>query len=831
MKYFLFIASLLFIITAQAQSDTIRGKPFYKNGVQVPDLPITDSSFKVVNSSTLKKILAGRIGNIDLTPYLRSDVASNTYSTLEQYSDLNNNVVSNSTAIEDIYNRFATIAMLNDFLLKGDTAGLARKVEVDTAKVNLRAEIAASTGNGNTALLKAIRDSLMAGALINIKWFNPNVGDSVTPAIAAFTAAKALSAAWGNRAIYFPAGYYPAVDANGWLIGQSNVHLIGDGESTVLLPAAGQVFGGLQMAPYRDAGWQNQPAQVYTYEDSAAIGQDYIVMKVGQDLSLLTPGTQIFINDGASHYDQLYGEHNVVYKVQGRRVYLKDNLSRDYTAARGSWAATVAQSFVMPDSGQTVTVTLTGEVPSVTNAYGISINNNLFQVTATTATTATITNMGKGNAASGTVINAGAAVMKGREVIIASSVVHDVTVENMTVIGRRKALNVSNSYNTTFKNVHFKWLPASDGGGWTIDGDDGKYATLDHCIVEAPFFWQSQLARSFTGFEAINTTFHNASIDFTEFATGEIANCTFEEGMEIDSVERLPNSPAITIGASSANINIHHNTFRLSNRIAAISNQPDIQTYVGQSGNGITLDNNTIYCNNCTYAINVVRNGAITISNNKIFGSVNYLFSVDGMLYADTSNQRNRGTNWFNYINTCKIINNSFGGYLDGLSSRIWHNVEFVGNDINRFDSLSVANSNNANALGNVLRGTDTLPIQRLIVKNNTFRHWNLNSKSFNIPAMDSLHMDISLNYFYDNVGTGAKDSIVTVFTPYDNRYNKGGGTFTGVTVNTGKQVQFFENADGSISIQLVQSTITGAMTSTEGNTLTTTEGDIIITN
>lgn len=59
------------------------------------------------------------------------------------------------------------------------------------------------------------------------------------------------------------------------------------------------------------------------------------------------------------------------------------------------------------------------------------------------------------------------------------------------------------------------------------------------------------------------------------------------------------------------------------------------------------------------------------------------------------------------------------------------------------------------------------------------------------------------------------------------------GGGITAVTVNTGKQIQFFENADGSISIQAVSqpSTPNNTIKTTQGDVIKTTQGDIIIFN
>lgn len=616
-----------------------------------------------------------------------------------------------------------------------------------------------ATDNTGTVLLSATTGGqykrIFSGAL-NIMWFGAKA-DGVTNDIPAWTLAKAALPAVGGT-IYFPKGRYMS-DANGWLVYRNNVYMKGDGmNATVLLTPDASNATGLMLGQYRDGGWSLTPSTLYTYVDSAAVGQGWIKLKAGQDKSLFKKNTVLFFNGGANYYDQYYGEFQIIDTVMGDKVFLKYNLSKDYTVVRSSWNGTLTADFTPPAVGATAVAQISNP-PAFAANVAISIGNDLYQVTAVSGNNVTVSNLGKGNGTA--VIPTGTHVFKARAFYITPSTAYNTIVEDMTIEGHRKALVVSNSVKSYFNRVRFVYHNGSTAGGLWLDGDDGRDLIMDNCEVYSDIFKTSQMARSFGDIKFTKTKFFQSNLEFSEFNYNfDVEDCDIHIHKTSDTTVV---GWAINVGVTTSNGRIHNNRIFVSDGTSGITIS-DIQGYRATSRAGMEVSNNTLYLNNCGSGISINGNGTVSITNNTIIGRVSTIFGgTDGSLYGATSQVDPSGR--FAFGSNLTLKGNTFVGYANAFTGRTDPvNLDIEDNYVSLFGPGPVPDAG-ALSLGNIVRGsvasitpTLTVPAERMVIKNNLFKGWNYNQFSINLQRPVNNRVDVSNNRFIDQVGTYRAD-------------------------------------------------------------------------
>jgi hypothetical protein len=415
----------------------------------------------------------------------------------------------------------------------------------------------------------------------------------------AFARAKlALPPAGGT--IHFPVGHY-VTGKYPWRIWRDHVRLTGDGPDRTILSTAPNVAEGLSVSPYRHTGWMEGAAREYPYAAaSGAKGEDGVRLSSAAWTQDFHRGDLVFIRNGANRFDQDYGEFNEVAGVgPAGELRFKHPLSRDYTLARFNWAAETAADFALPGRGNPVRVTLripsSGFVPP--EHATVSIGENVFCVEKVypsgDAGTVTVRlgDLGRANAPKGTVIPAGARVGKARTVLRLTRSTRDFRCENLQIVGHRKAVNLSNSYDTAFADCTFIRDVQSGGfkGGLTIDGDGGRFARFDRCRIVALPAAGMQFARSFGGVVFSGCTFTDANVAFTEFSFAcEVSRCTFhvQGSAELTSV--------IVAGKSCGDLRIVDNEIHASGVKSVFDGLTDIQSQKHGSDGDVVVRGNTI---------------------------------------------------------------------------------------------------------------------------------------------------------------------------------------------------------------------------------------------
>lgn len=322
--------------------------------------------------------------------------------------------------------------------------------------------------------------------------------------------------------IHFPSGHY-ITGQHPWRILRDHVRLTGDGAERTLLSTAPGIADGLVISPYRHAGWLEGAEREYAYTaESGGRGQSQVQLKAPALAGAFNAGDLVFIRCGGNRFDQDYGEFNEVAGTDDRGgLRFVHPLSRDYTLEQVNWAAEVAEDFVMPRRGSAVRVTVhSGEgafVPPVKAT--VSIGENVFCVDRATAKSFSLANCGPANAPRGTRIPAGAKIAKARTVLKVTKTSRHFRCEGLQIVGRRKCLNLSNSYDVAFTDCIFvrDLRDGSFQGGVTIDGDGGRFARFERCRIEALPAAGMQFARSFGGVRFHDCSFVNTHIAFTEF--------------------------------------------------------------------------------------------------------------------------------------------------------------------------------------------------------------------------------------------------------------------------------------------------------------------------
>jgi hypothetical protein len=433
----------------------------------------------------------------------------------------------------------------------------------------------------------------------------------------AFERAKAALPAAGGT-IHFPAGHYIA-GHHGWQIWRDHVALSGDGPDKTILATALNVPEGLVLAPYRHIGWLEGASREFPFTpDSGARGSDFLQLKNAGSADTPSAGQLVFIRCGANRFDQDYGEFNEVIETQpDGRVRLKYPLSRDYTLERLNWAGEVARDFKLPRAGATVSIEVkTGEgyfLPGVGAA--VTIGDNLFRVQKAERATLRLANLGRGNSPRGTLIAAGTKIGKSRSLIQVTRTTRDFRCEGLQIIGRRKVLNLSNSYDSVFINCLFR-RDATEGnfkGGLTIDGDGGRFARFERCTLEADPPAGMQFARSFGGVRFTDCNFRNANAAFTEFSFDAVVeNSTFE----IRGTRQLTN--VIIAGNSCGDLRFINNRIRARDVAMVFDTISDIHSQKHGSEGGIVVRDNLIECPRDVRVFSFPKSDRITLENNRV---------------------------------------------------------------------------------------------------------------------------------------------------------------------------------------------------------------------
>lgn len=592
---------------------------------------------------------------------------------------------------------------------------------------------------------------------INMGWFGLDK-TGTTAVTTQYNIAKALIPASGGT-IEFPAGTF-LCNNESWRIYRNNLTLKGAGMDKTILETPLTATEGIAFAPYRSSGWLLNEASVYTYEDVAAVGQRYLDVKVGNSAITLTPGTAVFINAGASQYDQQFGQFNIVESVVGQRINFKYALGRDYTSAKSSWRGTLTADFTIPAVGATAVAVM--DIAPIVQTVIISLGNESFFIQAVSGNNVTLKNMGKGTGTG--VIPAGTRVFKGRVIIPTPSTALNNTVQDLTIRGNRKAVVFSNSINTRCKNVHFfRKSDLAGVGGW-IDGDDGLDLILDTCKAASAELKNGQFARSFGEVKIINSQFFNCTTEISEFNYDfKIDKCDFHVGYLVagDEVNNI-----INVGTTTSNVSITNCNF-FGDGINSFINASDVQTYNNGSAGKVLIEGNTFFGNNMSNGIDIFRPGTTVINNNTIQGRINRIFGSSGALSYGTTNQVDQNER-FGFGQACIITNNRFDGYTDQFINRGPTNLVVKDNDINRFGPYGEtpsADSSNGNIIRNGTVSTNSY--ERVVFKDNTFRNWYYMPNSLTISGPRSVRWDVSNNLFVNtNSPFRTGDFIFNNFSP-----------------------------------------------------------------
>jgi len=457
-----------------------------------------------------------------------------------------------------------------------------------------------AVGDGHVHLVREWIEQKRFSGLRQLKEKFPFV-DSLEWSIdeVAFTAAK-NSLPPGGGTIHFPIGHYVAA-RQPWQIWRDHVRLTGDGADRTILSTTPEIEEGLSLAPYRHVGWLEGAKREYPFSpDSGACAEDSVQLLVPGWAADFNRGDLVFIRNGANRYDQDYGEFNEVTSTDADgRLHFKYPLARDYTLERFNWAAETKAAFKMPRAGGAVSVKLSTGAGNHLPAPGntVSIGTSLFRVAKVLpkegpgTAEVVLEYFDRGDASPQSEVPAGARVGKSRAVVKLTRSTRDFRCENLQVVGRRKALSVSNSYETAFADCIFV-RDARDSrfkGGLTIDGDGGRFARFERCKIIGEPAAGMQFARSFGNIVFTGCTFINSNVAFTEFNfEGEVTRCRFDVtgGRGLSSV--------VIAGKSCGNLRFVDNEIRATNVSAIFDAHSDIQSQKHGSEGGVLVRANTI---------------------------------------------------------------------------------------------------------------------------------------------------------------------------------------------------------------------------------------------
>lgn len=541
---------------------------------------------------------------------------------------------------------------------------------------------------------------------------------------------------------YFPTGNY--LFKNGIQVYADSIEIYGDGPGkTIINTPDNSDATGLEISQYRSIGWT---LNVIPFKNEVYSGQKYVVLKDIANAISFKPRTKIFINGGASGYDQNYGEFNIVERVSRDTVFLLYTIVKDLNYENSSWFGSLGSDFTIP-YGKTAIATINNP-PAVTIFPYASINNSTFKILSVSGNSVTLQNNIKTN---DTAFITGAKVFKARNIYLTPLSSSGVNVHDLTIVGHRKAVSISNSIGMRFTNVEFIWKPGKSKGGLVIDGDDGRDAVFDKCYLHADSLQDCQIARSFTGLKLLDCKLDQVAVNFSEFSSNcEIRNCEI-----YCKAQPYRYYIPIQIGWTTTNILLDGNTVTIDGGIyCAISSFSDVNTYTASLGGQVIIQNNLIQCNGSTLAFNMYGPGMMTLQNNHVTGRTEGVFAANGLVlnnagtYAFKSNLERavKGS-------LVRYLNNTFAGYCDMFYRTRPTNIICEGNYTDRFGPYDPLNREVG--FGNILynhgNGIDYTPVEIVRFKNNIFKNWEYLDYSFNYDNTLSEKVDISNNLFLNS--------------------------------------------------------------------------------
>lgn len=434
----------------------------------------------------------------------------------------------------------------------------------------------------------------------------------------AFALAKAALPPEGGT-IHFPAGHY-VTGQYPWRIWRDHVRLTGEGAEVTILSTAPTITDALSVSPYRHAGWLEGAGREFAYAaEDGGQGETRVRLKKTDAATSFEAGELIFIRGGANRYDQDYGEFNEVAAIDPATssLVLKHPLSRNYSLANLNWAGEIAEDFEMPAPGRAVRVKArTGDgfaLPS--RKATVSVGDNLFTVDRAEGGQLSLANCAPGNAPRGTRILAGTKIAKSRSILKLTRSTRDFRCEKLQIVGNRKSLNLSNSYDTAFADCVFV-RDARNGaftGGVTIDGDGGRFARFERCTIEARPAAGMQFARSFGGVTFADCHFIDANAAFTEFNFDcEVTRCTFD----VKGSEEL--TTVIVAGKSCGGLRFTDNRIRAIGVAAIFDNSRDIQAQKQSGDGGILIRGNIIQTSKVSRVFPLAKSERFAIEDNSV---------------------------------------------------------------------------------------------------------------------------------------------------------------------------------------------------------------------
>jgi hypothetical protein len=433
---------------------------------------------------------------------------------------------------------------------------------------------------------------------------------------AAFSLAKRALPPEGGT-IYFPSGTYLAA-ADSWRILRDNVRLLGDGADRTILMTGARVQECLVLSGYRHIGWSR------TYpigDDDGNVGTLELHLQEPVEEGSLASGKLVFIRDGANRFDQDYGEFNEVAHVNGDQVELVHPLARDYRLSSANWAGKVGAPFDVPAPGSSVDVPFSRDAGCFIPPPGesVTIGGHSFRVDSVGhAGRVRLTNADHGKAVLGGHIEAGSVVSKERGLVVLVASTRGFQCERLTIRGRRKALDISNSYESSFIDCTIERKP--DGvrvsGGIVIDGDDGRFATFTRCAIQADPPCGMQFARSFGDVTFNQCHFVNADAAFTEFSF----NCSV-----VDSTFDMSGSPrfkdVVIVGWSCGSVRLMRDTIRARGVDAVFDARSDIQSARHRSEGEMLIADCTVVAEDTGAVFLLDARAPVKISGNSVTGN------------------------------------------------------------------------------------------------------------------------------------------------------------------------------------------------------------------
>lgn len=446
-----------------------------------------------------------------------------------------------------------------------------------------------AVGDGAIHSTEDWKDSARRKEFVKLLKPGSSAGDWSRDEAAFILARRALPPEGGT--LYFPAGTYVAT-ADSWRVLRDHVRILGDGAGRSVLTTGPRVAECLVLSGYRHVGW----SRAYPFNpDDGAVGTLALHLAEAPQSGKLGPGDLVFIRDGANRYDQDYGEFNEVSRVgDGGAVDLVHPLARDYRLSSANWAGKLSKPFLIPRVGAPIEAEFSRQPGCFIPAPGddVTVAGQSFHVESSGhGAQVRLVNVGRSNAPPGTPVPAGGLVSKERGLIVLASSTRGFRCEGITIRGRRKALDLSNSYDSSFVGCDIERIPAGARviGGIVIDGDGGRFATFYRCTVKADPPCAMQFARSFGDVSFDQCHFVDADAAFTEFCFNcSVTNSSFEMS------GRPRFRDVILIGWSCGNIRIAGNSIKAQGVETIFDARTDIQSPRHRSEGAVVVSDNAV---------------------------------------------------------------------------------------------------------------------------------------------------------------------------------------------------------------------------------------------